>query len=378
MTLQADCVVIGAGAIGLAIARALAVAGREVVIVEAAGAIGTGVSSRSSEVIHAGLYYPPASLKARLCVAGRRALYDYCASHGIGCRRIGKLVVATGGDEEPALEALARRGIGNGVEGLELLDAAAARRREPELQCTAALWSPESGIFDSHALMLALQGEAEDRGASIAFRTRVTGARVTRGRICLEASDLDGRRMTVAARVVVNAAGLGAWEVAAGIDAMPAHLIPPRHLSRGHYFAATRPVPFHHLVYPLPDAAGLGIHLTFDLGGQARFGPDAEWVDDIDYALPDDDMAARRRRFAAAVRRYYPGLGDDDLAPAYAGIRPKVQAPGEPPADFVIQGPETHGIAGLVNLFGIESPGLTACLAIADHVAGLIAESGHG
>ena len=372
MIFHGDCVVVGAGAIGLAIARALALAGREVVIIEAQGAIGTGVSSRSSEVIHAGLYYAPGSLKARLCVAGRRALYEYCATHGIGWRRTGKLIVAVGTHEEEALQALAERGAENDVEGLELLDAGGAHRFEPGLRCSAALWSPSSGIFDSHGLMLALQGDAQDHGATIAFHTQVTGAHIEDDRIGIETLDASGSRTRLTARVVINAAGLEAWGVANGIDAMAPASIPPRHLSKGHYFGVARPVPFQHLIYPLPEAAGLGIHLTFDLAGQARFGPDAEWVDNIDYAMPDDDTAARRRRFAAAIQRYYPELGDDDLFPAYAGIRPKIQGPGDPPADFVIQGPEAHGIAGLVNLFGIESPGLTSCLAIADRVARMI------
>ncbi len=363
MTDTLDTLVIGAGAVGLAVARRLALAGREVVVAEAGDTIGGETSSRNSEVIHAGLYYPPGSLKARLCVAGRRALYRFLAEHGVAHAAVGKLVVATSDDEIPALARIRATAEANGVEGLTMLDGAAARRLEPALNAVAALHSPVTGILDSHAFMLALQGEAEARGAMVAFRTPVTAGRVTDDGIVIRTGGADP--MTVTARCVVNAAGLHAQTVAAAIDGLPPATVPPRHLAKGTYFVLAGRAPFRRLVYPVPQPGGLGVHLTLDLGGQARFGPDVEWVDAIDY-----DLDPRRAdAFHAAVRRYWPDLPGAALQPGYTGIRPKLAGPGAPAADFMVQGPEAHGVPGLVNLYGIESPGLTSALALADLVA---------
>lgn len=361
-----DSVVIGAGVVGLAIARELARRGREVVILEAGEAIGTGISARNSEVIHAGLYYDPGSLKARLCVDGRQRLYAYLAGRGIDHKRCGKLVVATEEAQLPRLRALRDKAEANGVDDLQWLEADALAGLEPDLRAAGALLSPSSGILDAHGLMLALLGDAEDRGAMLALGSPVTGGRVEDGGILLRVGGAEP--MELQARTVVNAAGLAAQRVAGGLDGLPAATIPPLYLAKGSYFTLGGRCPFSRLIYPLPEEAGLGIHLTLDLGGQARFGPDAEWVDREDYTVDPGKADA----FAAAVRRYWPGLPDGALQPGYAGIRPKVQAPGEPPADFAIYGPQTHGIPGLACLYGIESPGLTACLAIAGHVGDLL------
>ncbi len=357
-----DCVVIGAGVIGLAAARALARAGREVIVLERSDVIGGETSSRNSEVIHAGLYYPTGSLKARLCVAGRERLYDYCRPRGIAHRRIGKLIVATADSQLPALAALQRKAVDNEVRDLETLDAAQARRLEPAVRCVAALLSPSTGIIDSHGLMLALQGEAEDHGAMIAYDSPVRGGAVTGNGFVLEVAG--AAPMRLACRALVNAAGLGAQEVARSLAGLDARHVPPRFLAKGHYFTLSGRSPFNRLIDPMPAAAGLGVHVTLDLAGRARFGPDVEWIEALDY-----DIDPRRAdSFYDAIRQYYPELRDGALQPGYTGIRPKLQAPGGPPEDFVIQGPETHGLPGLVNLFGIESPGLTASLAIADEV----------
>lgn len=363
----AECVVVGAGVVGLAVARALARAGREVVILEAGPAIGTGISSRNSEVIHAGLYYPTGSAKARLCVAGRRMLYDYCAGHGVPHRRCGKLVVAVDEAQRPALEALHARARANGVEDLRLLDGAEARALEPELTCVAALHSPVTGIVDSHQLMLSLLGEAEAAGAMLALNSPVRGGRATGEGILLDVGGEEPARLSC--RMLVNAAGLGAVALAAGLEGFPAARRPAFRMAKGNYFSLAGRCPFHRLIYPLPEPGGLGVHLTLDLGGQGRFGPDVEWIEREDY----DVDPARADRFADSIRRWWPGLPADALQPAYAGIRPKLHGPGEEAADFVIQGPAEHGVPGLVNLFGIESPGLTACLAIADAVAARLA-----
>lgn len=362
MAEEVECVVVGAGVIGLAVARHLALAGREVVIVEAAQAFGTETSSRNSEVIHAGLYYPQNSLKARLCLAGREKLYAYLAEHGVEHLRCGKLIVAVEDEEIPALRALEACARGNGVDDVRFLDAAAARGLEPELRCKAALLSPATGILDSHGYMLALLGGAEDAGAVLAVGSPVTGGALDDSRVHLSIGG--PAPMELACRVVVNAAGLGAHGVAAALEGFPKDRLPPRALAKGNYFALSQRPPFSRLVYPLPEAAGLGVHYTRDLGGAGRFGPDVEWIDRIDYSVDP----ARCERFYAAVRRYWPGLRDGALVPAYAGIRPKISAPGAPAADFLIQGPEAHGVPGLVNLFGFESPGLTASLAIAQAV----------
>jgi L-2-hydroxyglutarate oxidase LhgO len=358
-----DCVVIGAGVIGLAVARRLALAGREVIIVEAAGTFGSETSARNSEVIHAGIYYPAASLKARLCRSGRDRLYAYLAAHGIAHARCGKLIVAAGADEIPALRALEAQARANRVEDIRWLDRAAAQAMEPALHCQAALLSPSTGILDSHGFMLNLLGEAEAAGAVLALASPVRGGAIADDGVHLAVGG--AQPVDLVSTLVVNAAGLGAHAMAGAIAGFPKACVPPLYYAKGNYFALAQRAPFTHLVYPLPDAAGLGVHYTRDLIGAGRFGPDAEWVDHVDYAV-DPERAAR---FYAAIRRYWPDLRDATLAPAYAGIRPKIHPPGAPAADFVIQGPEAHGITGLVNLFGIESPGLTAALAIAEEVA---------
>ena len=368
---QVDCVVIGAGIVGLAVARALAMAGREVVLLEAAVAIGTGTSSRNSEVIHAGLYYPPGSLKARLCVRGRELLYAYCAERGIAHRRCGKLIVATEAAQEPGLQALRQRAEACGVHDLLWMDAMQARALEPALHCTAALLSPSTGIVDSHGLMLSLLGEAEAHGAMLALCSPVLGGRITPQGIVL---DVGGDApMTLCARTVVNSAGLHAPALARAIDGVPAAAVPRDHLAKGCYFTLPGRAPFSRLVYPAPgQSSHLGVHLTLDLGGQARFGPSFEWVDRIDYTVDPAGADA----FYAEVRRYWPALPDAVLQPGYAGLRPKISGPGEPAADFRIDGPALHGVAGLVNLFGIESPGLTSSLAIAERVVDLLGAPG--
>jgi len=358
---QVDAVVIGAGAIGLAVARSLAAAGRSVVILERETHIGTGTSARSSEVIHAGLHYPHSSLKERLCIAGKHRLYDWCAARGVPHRRIGKLTFAAGPDERARLEAIAAHALAVGAdEGLRWLETTEVRAAEPALDAAAALLSPSSGIVDSHAFMLSLLGDAEDHGAVLA---RCSPAE----RIVWspEGWQVHSGDTALAARIVVNAAGHGAWDVARAIEPLdPAH-IPPRFLGKGSYFTYSGSVPFSRLIYPLPAAHDLGTHLTLDLAGQARFGPDLEWVDAIDYAV---DPGAKPR-FLAAIRRFWPGIDPERLHPGYSGIRPKITGPGEPDADFRIEGEAGHGLSGLVNLFGIASPGLTASLAIGDYVA---------
>ncbi len=361
----ADCVVIGAGVVGLAIARRLALGGREVIILEREEAIGTHTSSRNSEVIHAGIYYPAGSLKARVCVAGRKALYAYCASHGVPHRKVGKLIVASGESEIPPLRALKEKAEANGVPDLRYLGPADIARLEPEVRAVGGLLSPSTGIVDSHALMLAYLGDAEDRGAFLALASPVLGGQVRHdGTIELSVGGADP--VHIRCRTVVNSGGLFAQEVAASIEGVPPESIPPRYLAKGSYYALAGRQPFTHLVYPMPAASVLGVHVTLDLAGRCRFGPDLEWVDEIDYSVDP----ARAERFYEAVRTYWPALPDASLTPDYCGIRPKLHGPGEPQPDFVIQGPETHGIPGLVNLYGIESPGLTASLAIADEVAG--------
>jgi len=364
-----DSAVIGAGVVGLAVARALARAGREVVVLEATGAIGSGTSSRNSEVVHAGLYYAAGSLKGRLCVRGRELLYAYCAERGVAHRRCGKLVVATEAAQEAALWALAARAQANGVDGLQPLTAAQAQALEPALACTAAFLSPVTGIVDSHGLMLALRGEAEDHGAMLALKSPLEGATVTAQGIELAVGGAEPMRLL--ARRVVNSAGLRAPALARRIAGLDASHVPPSHWARGVYFNLPGRPAFGRLIYPMPDEAGLGVHVTLDLAGQMRFGPDVEWLPDTtheDYRVDP----ARAPAFEAAIRRYWPALPAGALVPGYAGIRPKIAGPGEPARDFLIQGPAQHGVPGLVNLFGIESPGLTASLAIAEQVAILL------
>ena len=365
MTDRVDCVVIGAGVVGLAVARALALAGREVLVLEAADAIGTGTSSRNSEVIHAGLYYPTGSLKARLCVQGRDLLYAYCADRGVPHRRCGKLLVATSEAQRASLASINARAKANGVHDLQWLRRDEARALEPALECVEALHSPSTGIVDSHALMLALQGDLENAGGLLAFNSPLAHASCAQEAIELIAND--GTRLL--ARTVVNAAGLHAPGLAARFDGLDARHVPQAHYAKGSYFTLAGKAPFSRLIYPVPEAAGLGVHLTLDLGGHAKFGPDVQWVSGPDDLQVD---AARGDVFYAEVRKYWPGLRDGALAPGYAGIRPKIHGPDAPAADFVIDGPAVHGVPGLVNLFGIESPGLTSALAIADHVAGLV------
>lgn len=360
-----DCAVIGGGVIGLAVARALALRGREVVVLEAAAAVGTVTSARNSEVIHAGLYYPPGSLKAELCVAGNRRLVEYCRSHGVEHRRIGKLIVATDDAEEAKLEALMVTGRANGVP-LDWLSGPEARDLEPALTCRRALLSPTTGIVDSHGLMLALRGDAEAQGAAVALNAPVLGGTVGRDGLVLRVGGAEP--IDLPCRRVVNCAGFDAQRVSRTLAGLPAEAVPPRYLCKGNYFALAGQPPFRRLVYPVPVSAGLGVHYTVDLGGQGRFGPDVEWVDRVDYTVDP----RRADGFYGAIRRYWPGLPDGALHPAYSGIRPKIQAPGEPAHDFVLSGPADHGVAGYVALYGIESPGLTACLTLADRVVELL------
>ncbi len=363
---RVECVVVGAGVVGLAVARALALSGHEVLLLEAARAIGTGTSSRNSEVIHAGIYYPQGSLKARLCVAGRRMLYAYCEARGIPHRRCGKLIVATSDAQLPRLQDIAAQAAGNGVNDLVPLTRAQAQALEPALACRGALLSPSTGIIDSHAFMLALQGDFEHAGGLVALNSPLDSVRRTDDGLLLRT--LDGTQLL--ARQLVNSAGLHAPQLAARIDGLDARVVPPAYFCKGNYFVLAGRNPFSRLIYPVPEAAGLGVHLTLDLGGQARFGPDVQWVDQPDDLAVDP---ARGTAFYAEVRRYWPALPDAALQPDYAGMRAKLQRPGEPAHDFMLQGPADHGVPGLVNLFGIESPGLTSALAIAEHVQRLLA-----
>lgn len=360
-----DVIVIGAGVVGLACARALQLAGREVLLLESESAFGTGVSSRNSEVIHAGLYYPNGSLKARHCVAGRQMLYEYCQARDIPFRRCGKLLVATSTAQIAQIEKLLKNASGNGVNDLRLLEGAQARAMEPALSCDAALLSPSSGIIDSHTYMLCLLGDLENGGGMAVFNTTVLGGRVVEDGIIVNVQGADALH----ARLVVNCAALGAQKISHAIEGFPAQHIPPLRYARGVYFSISGRSPFTHLIYPLPEAAGLGVHLTIDLGGQAKFGPDVEWIDEPSYTVDP----RRADSFYGEIGKYWPGIKDHQLQPAYAGIRPKINAPDEPAADFYIAGRETHGVRGMINLFGIESPGLTGSLSIARDVATLAA-----
>ncbi len=365
MAERIECVVIGAGVVGLAVARALGRSGREVLVLEAGESIGAGISARSSEVIHAGIYYPAGSAKARLCVEGRRLLYDYCRARGIAHRRCGKLIVAAEPGELPRLQALQSAGRGNGVTDLRWIEADEARAMEPALRCVAALESPSSGILDSRALMVALRGDLERLGGSVACRSPLLEGRPIEGGLLLQAGEAAAPDALIA-RLVINCAGLEAQAAARRLGTPPGR-IPPLRYAKGSYFQLQARCPFTRLIYPLPERGGLGVHLTLDLAGRARFGPDVEWVDRVDFAVDP----ARAAHFYPAIRRYWPQLPDAALQPAYAGVRPKLAGPQAPLADFAIQGPEQHGIARLVNLYGIESPGLTAALAIAETVAAL-------
>ena len=363
---QVECIIAGAGVIGLAVARALALAGRECLILEKTDLIGSGTSSRNSEVIHAGIYYRQDSLIARFCVAGRKALYTYCEEHGVGHQRCGKLIVATNEDENQQLAGIAERAARNGVDDLRRLSGEEARALEPDLNCTAALLSPSTGILDSHGFMLSLRGDAEEAGTAIALGAPVKSVRASEDGFVVEVGGADP--MTLGCRIFVNCAGLEAPALAQRIEGLAPEHVPQAYFAKGNYFTLQGRAPFRHLIYPVPVPGALGVHLTLDLGRQARFGPDIEWVDGIDYSVDP----RRGDSFYAAIRRYWPGLGDGRLQPGYCGIRPKIVPQGAPAQDFVLQGPRDHGVPGLINLFGIESPGLTSSLAIADHVAAML------
>lgn len=388
---QVDVVVIGAGVVGLAVARALALEGREVIVLEREAGIGMGTSSRNSEVIHAGLYYEPGSAKALHCVRGKQMLYGYCADRGVAHRRVGKLVVATTEAEVDGLRRLKARGEANGVHDLRWLEGAEAMAMEPELRCVAAVHSPSSGIIDSHALMLAFQGDLEARGGCVVTHTevqrveRVEGAPGAAGRWIIhgatrrganEAAGADEETTRLAARTVVNAGGLHAVAMARRTEGADPARLPRAHYAKGHYFSLARRSPFSRLVYPMPPAGGLGVHVTLDLAGQARFGPDVEWLpgladpDAIDYRVD----AGRATSFEVEIRRYWPGLPDNALQPAYTGVRPKISGPGEPAADFRLDGAREHGLPGLLHLFGIESPGLTSSLSLAEAAVHALAD----
>jgi L-2-hydroxyglutarate oxidase LhgO len=356
--------VVGAGVVGLAVARAAALAGHEVIVAERASAIGTGVSSRNSEVIHAGLYYPTGSKRAYHCPRGRRMLYEFCASHGVPHRKCGKLVVATNDSEIERLDAIIKQARINGVEGVEIIEGAAARRLEPALACRLAMISPETGIVDSHAYMNALRGDLEDHGGMIAFNTPIDRLEQVQGGWLVS---FGGESTTVDA--VVNCAGLGAQKLGHATGGYPQERVPRLFFGKGSYFAyAGRPA-FSRLIYPVPIPGGLGVHVTLDLAGRMRFGPDVEWVDEENY----DVDAARAAAFYARIRDYWPGLADNGLVPDYCGIRPKLTGPGEPAVDFMIDGPAQHGAPRLVQLFGIESPGLTSALSLAEEVLSYLA-----
>jgi L-2-hydroxyglutarate oxidase LhgO len=360
---RVECVVIGAGVVGLAVARALALQGREVLLLEAESHAGTITSARNSGVIHAGLYYTPGSFKARFCVAGNRALYPYCRERGIDHQDCGKLIVANGDEEEQVLLHLLERAHTNAVDGVRLISGTEAHKLEPEVRCTAALYCPTSGIVDQHPYMLSLQGDMENAGGTLVCDCRVESVgRLDDGFVIRTAGDA---ATEIEARFVVNSAGLGAVDLLTRIEGYPPERIPTLHLARGNYFTVAARSPFRHLIYPIPHAAGLGIHATLDLGKRVRFGPDVEWIDRIDYSV----NTARAPMFYDAIRRYWPQLADGALMPDYTGIRPKLHGPGETQPDFRIESQAEHGLAGLVNLLGIESPGLTSSMAIGDYVA---------
>jgi L-2-hydroxyglutarate oxidase LhgO len=358
--------VIGAGVVGLAVARTAARKGHEVVVAEAAATIGTGTSSRNSEVIHAGLYYPTGSLRARHCVRGRHMLYEFCATHGVPHRQCGKLIVAVTPAELDKIEAICAQGRANGVEDLEPVGGNAARALEPELSCIGALHSPATGIVDGHAYMLALRGELEDAGGAIAFHTPVEAARRAGGQWSVRFGGSDAGE--VAFDALVNCAGLGAQKVARAIEDYPGSRVPRLVMVKGNYFSYAGKPAFTRLIYPTPMPGGLGVHVTLDLAGRMRFGPDVEWISHENY----DVDPKRAAIFYDRIRTYWPGLRDGTLAPDYSGIRPKLSGPGEPQADFLIDAPAQHGLPGLVQLFGIESPGLTSSLSLAEEVAGYL------
>ena len=366
MAEKIDCAVIGGGVVGLAVARKLAAEGREVVVLEAEEHFGTHTSSRNSEVIHAGIYYSTGSLKAKLCYAGRNALYRYCAEHAVNHRRIGKVIVACDESEREGLEKYRRQAEVNGCDDLRMLSRSELERMEPEVRCVSGFLSPSTGIIDAHGLMLAYLGDLEMHGGALAVASPVVSGRVDDEGIVLRVGGAEP--MSLLCRTVVNSAGFHAQAVARTIEGVPASSIPPTYYAIGHYYTLSGTPPFRRLIYPVARQDWLGVHVTIDLGGQVKFGPDFAWIDRIDYRFDESREAA----FYQAIRRYYPGLKDGALLPGYTGIRPKIHGPREPAPDFVIQGPREHGVAGLVNLYGIESPGLTSSLAIADYVAQLL------
>jgi L-2-hydroxyglutarate oxidase LhgO len=368
MSETVDVVVIGAGVVGLAIGRALARSGREVIVLEKNAAIGAETSSRNSEVIHAGIYYTPGSLKAHLCLRGRERLYSFCEAKGIAHRRCGKLIVAVSSEQAVLLETLETTAQANGVEDLRWIDGEELKAMEPAVVGAAALLSPSTGIVDGHALMLALQGDLEEAGGQVALRSEFSHGRYE-GNAARLAVSSEGELLELDARLVINAAGLHAARVARAFEGLESQRVPQIHYAKGNYFMYQGRSPFNHLVYPLPEEGGLGIHATLDLAGRTRFGPDVEWCNGIDYTLDP----ARADAFYAAVRRYWPGLEDGTLAPGYVGVRPKLSGPGESPADFVVEAVGDDG-GRVVHLFGIESPGLTSALALGEHVLELIGE----
>jgi L-2-hydroxyglutarate oxidase LhgO len=366
MTERIDCVVIGAGVVGLAVARELALAGREVIVLEAEDSIGNHTSSRNSEVIHAGIYYPKGSLKARLCVAGKDRLYAYCREHGVAYENCGKVLVAASDAEIPIVLGYIDKANVNGVHDLRRITLDELHELEPAVRAVAAVYSPSTGIIDSHAYMLALQGDLEQAGGTVVFLSPVLGGEVTREGIVIRVGGSEP--MELCCTTLINSAGLVAPQLARAISGIPESSIPPQYFAKGHYYTMSGRSPFRRLVYPMAGAGFLGVHVTVDLGGQARFGPDIDWIDRIDYSFDN----SREPLFYEAIRQYYPELKDGALQPGYTGIRPKISGPKEPAADFMIQGPRAHGVPGLVNLYGIESPGLTASLAIAQYVRELV------
>lgn len=367
MSEQIDAIVIGAGVVGLAIARALSNLGKEVIIVEANSAIGMGTSSRNSEVIHAGIYYEKDSLKARLCVQGRKMLYDFCDSHGVPCKKIGKLIVASTAEQIPLLEGIREKARQNHVSDLELLDEHSLLTREPQLKAKAALFSPSTGIIDSHAYMLALLGDAQNKGTMLALNSPVLSGDFDDTGMTLHVGGVSP--LTIKADIIINAAGLSAIPLAQTFNGLPASSIPRAYYCKGNYFSLAGKAPFSHLIYPIPEEAGLGVHLTLDMGGQARFGPDVEWLKDTSAQTINYEVDPQRsEKFYRAIRTYWPQLGDGMLHADYSGVRPKIQPQKEGAHDFIIQGQAEHGILGLINLYAIESPGLTASLAIASEV----------
>ncbi|KAI5443545.1 L-2-hydroxyglutarate dehydrogenase, mitochondrial [Lathyrus oleraceus] len=384
---KVDCVVIGAGVVGIAVATALALKGREVIVIESGPSFGTGTSSRNSEVVHAGIYYPRDSFKAIFCVKGREMLYEYCSKHDIPHEQTGKLIVATRSSEIPKLNDILNHGIQNGVDGLKVMNGVDAMKMEPELQCVKAILSPLSGIVDSHSLMLSLVGEAENHRTTFTYNSTVIGGHIEGNEICLHISETKSLKewnetsilqpeLLLIPKLVVNSAGLSAPALAKRFTGLENRVIPPAYYARGCYFTLSNTkAPFRRLLYPIPEDGGLGVHVTLDLNGQVKFGPDVEWIDGVDDISSFQNKfdysvhANRAEKFYPEIRKYYPNLKDGSLEPGYSGIRPKLSGPYQSPVDFVIQGEDIHGIPGLVNLFGIESPGLTSSLAIADFIS---------